>query len=221
MVGLTNPKPSATPPISLTEECLIISEERDRFISASLSVSTSSLEISAPLVEASTVMKIITATRVRITVQKVGLNKLDFKIPKNFEDKLFLIDSGKPKETTGEMVDFVRTSVNKKILNKIEKTVNKLVISIKNEDKVLFKKCLVNNEKLLEKLEVVSEKTKKLLINLSKFGFGKVTGAGGRKTDSGFILFFTEDKAKLEKFLKRKKISYYYFVPDYNGLQKI
>src|SRR3989338_7108872 len=77
--------------------------------------------------------------------KKVGLNKLDFKIPKNFEDKLFLIDSGKPKETTGEMVDFVRTSVNKKILNKIEKTVNKIVISIKNEDKVLFKKCLVNN----------------------------------------------------------------------------
>ena len=153
--------------------------------------------------------------------KKISLTNLDHKIPKSFEEKLFLIDSGKPKETTGEMVDFVQTTVDKKILNKIEKTTNKLLISIKKEDKILFKKSLIDNEKLLEKLGVVSEKTKKLLSNLSKFGVGKVTGAGGRETNSGFILFLADDKEKLIKYLNIRKIPYYKFIPDDQGLKKL
>jgi len=151
----------------------------------------------------------------------ISLKNLDYKIPKIIEEKLFLIDSGKPKETTGEMVDFVRTKAVEKILDEIETTTKKLEESIVKENIDLFKECLTNNENLLEKLEVVSEKTKKLLADLSGFGFGKITGAGGRKTDSGFILFLTEDKEKLVKFLKRKKIDYYQFVQDYQGLKKL
>jgi len=153
--------------------------------------------------------------------KKISLTQLNNKIPKTVEKKLFLIDSGKPKETTGEMVDFVRTKVDKNILTDIKKIVDNLTVSIKSKNQVLFKKCLAENEDLLEKIGVVSEKTKKLLVNLSKFGLGKVTGAGGRKTNSGFILFFADDKEKLKEFLKRKKITYYQFVPDYQGLQKI
>ena len=93
-----------------------------------------------------------------------------------------------------------------------------MVNSIKKQDGVLFEKCLVENEELLEKLKVVSEKTKKLLSSLSKFGVGKVTGAGGRETNSGFILFLTKNKKNLEDFLKSNKINYYQFKPDYRGL---
>jgi mevalonate kinase len=153
--------------------------------------------------------------------KKIKLTNLNYKITKEFEEKLFLIDSGKPKETTGEMVDSVKTIINEKILVEIEKTVNKLIISIKKEDKILFKQCLIDNEKLLEKIGVVSKRTKKLLGNLSKFGFGKVTGAGGCKTNSGFILFFAENKKGLISFLKNNKIKYYQFVPDYQGLKRI
>ncbi len=151
--------------------------------------------------------------------KQISLKKLDYKIPKEIEKKLFLIDSGKPKETTGEMVDFVGTKTVEKILNKIEITTKKLGESIKEKNINLFKKCLFDNEKLLEELKVISEKTKKLLVDLSKFGVGKVTGAGGRKTDSGFILFFTEDKEKLEEFLKNKKLNYYQFIQDHQGLR--
>ena len=123
-----------------------------------------------------------------------NINNLDFKIPKNIDEKLFLIDSGKPKETTGEMVESVKSvksveSVND-ILNKIELETKNIEVAIKNQDINLFKDCLVNNERLLEELGVVSEKTKELLFSLHKFGVGKVTGAGGRETNSGFILFF-------------------------------
>lgn len=153
--------------------------------------------------------------------KNISLKNTDYRIPKIIGEKLVLIDGGKPEETTGEMVDYVRTKVNEKILSEIENTVNKLVISIKNNDESLFKKCLINNEKILEELGVVSKKAKKFIAELSKFGLGKVTGAGGRKNNSGFILFLADDKEKLKEFLKIKKINCYQFIPDYQGLQKI
>lgn len=150
-----------------------------------------------------------------------SLKNLDYKIPKNIEEKLFLIDSGKPEETTGEMVDFVKTKINEDILNVIEKITSKLVISIKKNDEPIFKKCLVDNEKQLEKLGVVSDKTRKLLATLSKFGVGKVTGAGGIKEGSGFILFYADKIKELTTFLQVRKISYYKFIPDITGLIRL
>jgi len=153
--------------------------------------------------------------------KKISLKNLDYKIPKIIEEKLFLIDSGKPKETTGEMVESVKSveSVND-ILNKIELETKNIEVAIKNQDINLFKDCLVNNERLLEELGVVSEKTKELLFSLHKFGVGKVTGAGGRETNSGFILFFAENKKRLNDYLINNKINYCQFIPDYQGLKK-
>ena len=74
---------------------------------------------------------------------------------------------------------------------------------------------------MLEKLEIVSEKTKKLLSKLSKFGTGKITGAGGRKEGSGFILFYAEDKEKLVEYLNEKKFKYYKFEPDNKGIIRL
>lgn len=153
--------------------------------------------------------------------KNVKIKNLDFKILKNTEEKLFLIDSGKPKETTGEMVNFVGTQDVANIFEDIEITTNKFQEAIEKENINLFKQCLFDNERLLEKIGVVSEETKKLFTDLSKFGSGKVTGAGGHKTNSGFIIFLAEDKEKLLKFLKSKKISYFNFVTDYQGLKKL
>lgn len=153
--------------------------------------------------------------------KQICLKNLDYKISKNIGDKLFLIDSGQPKETTGEMVDFVGTKNVEKILSEMEIVTNNLIISIKKQNENLFKKYLVNNEKLLEKLGVVSEKTKKLLVELSKFGLGKVTGAGGRETGSGFVLFFADEKERLIKYLDERKIIYYKFISDSKGLTRL
>jgi len=153
--------------------------------------------------------------------KKVDLKNLEYKIPKIIEEKLFLIDSGNPKETTGEMVDFVRATVDEKKLSEIEITTNNLVSSIKKQDEILFRQCLVNNEKQLEKLGVVSEITKILLSNLSKFGVGKVTGAGGKNSGSGYILFFADNSKKLIEYLNIKKIPFNKFIPDDQGVKKI
>ncbi len=153
--------------------------------------------------------------------KQISLKNLNYKIPKKIEERLFLIDSGKPKETTGEMVDFVGTKSVGKILDEIEITTKKLEESIVSENINLFKESLVNNENSLEQLGIVSENTKKLFSSLSKFGFGKVTGAGGRKEGSGFILFFAENIEQLIKYLKARKIVFYKFMPDNKGLVRI
>ncbi|MFA5770016.1 MAG: mevalonate kinase [Patescibacteria group bacterium] len=153
--------------------------------------------------------------------KQVGLSNIKYKIPKNIEEKLFLIDSGEPKETTGEMVDYVKTQNTTTIFNEIEKTTNKLMNSIKIDDENSFKNSIGENEKLLEEIGVVSDNTKKLMKDLSQFGVGKVTGAGGRKTGSGFILFYAEEENGLKSFLNNNKINYYHFIPDYQGLIKI
>lgn len=149
------------------------------------------------------------------------LTKLDYGISKKIQDKLFLIDSGKPKETTGEMVKYVSSKEVTDILNKIEKQTNKISGAIKKENIGFFKESLANNEKLLGELGVVSDKTEILLKNLSQFGTGKITGAGGREEGSGFILFFADNIEKLNKYLKAKKIVFYKFIPDNKGLIRL
>lgn len=153
--------------------------------------------------------------------KNIFLKNLNCKISKKIEDNLLLIDTGKPEETTAEMVEYVSKKSVENIINKIEVETKNIEVAIKKENINLFKNSLINNEILLEKLGVVSKKTKELLATLSKFGVGKVTGAGGRETNSGFILFFTEDKERLIKYLHTKKISYYKFISDNQGLVRL
>jgi len=154
-----------------------------------------------------------------------NISFLDFKIPKNFS--LFLIDSGKPKEKTKEMVKMVYGKYKKNpsfiegILFDMEKTTKKMILSILKADKNLFQQLLLDNEIFLEMLGVVSSRTKKLLQKLSSFGIGKITGAGGKKKGSGFILFFAEKEKELVNFLKKENINYFQFQPNYNGLKSI
>jgi len=154
------------------------------------------------------------------------ISSLQIKIPQHFTDLLILIDTGKPCETTGEMVLAVGALFRKKnekieqILNEIEKTTKRIIVSLMKEDVVFFRENIYKNQLLLEQIEVVSNKTKKLLLQLKKFGVGKVTGGGGKIDASGYILFFSEEMKELKKLLNNKIISYIPFVPSYVGLTK-
>lgn len=154
------------------------------------------------------------------------ISSLAIKIPKHFIETLLLIDTGKPNETTGEMVQMVGELFNKEnekteqVLNNIEKTTKRIVVSIMKEDISFFKKSIEMNQKLLEQIGVISKKTKKILSDLKKTGVGKVTGGGGKKEASGYILFCTKDIDKCKKTLDEKSIPYVPFIPSYQGLIK-
>ncbi|PIY69524.1 mevalonate kinase [Candidatus Roizmanbacteria bacterium CG_4_10_14_0_8_um_filter_39_9] len=155
-----------------------------------------------------------------------NISRLNLKIPKNISDKLILIDTGHPIESTGQMVEMVGTRYNKetsrveKLLNQIEKNVKQLVVSLMKEDVAFFKKTISENQKALVDLGVVSKKAVGILKYLEKLGVGKITGGGGLKKGSGFILFYAEDLEGLKNHLEISKIPYIPFSPTLEGCKK-
>lgn len=151
------------------------------------------------------------------------ISALNFKIPQAFEQNLILIDTGAPAESTKEMVALVGKRYNKNpqemdhTLSSIEKVTKRMVISIVKEDWNLFIDCIDDNQKLLVKLGIVSASTSQLLEQLQPYGKGKVTGAGGIKQGSGFILFAVENK-DIIGVLEKHNVSYLQFKQDFKGV---
>jgi mevalonate kinase len=154
------------------------------------------------------------------------ISLLPMKIPQAIGKDLLLIDSGKPEESTSEMVQAVGklyikdTARMEIVMSAIEKSVKRMVVAIVKEDRAFFQNSIAQNQAELEKLGVVSEKAKRFLKNLSPFGVGKVTGAGGLKSGSGFMLFHADDRKRAIKSLEKIGIQYMPFCPANQGFEK-
>jgi mevalonate kinase len=115
---------------------------------------------------------------------------------------LYLIDSGKPAESTGQMVASVaklNAPLKEKCFNQLELLTKNL--ATENHDiKQVFKEtntCLV-------KLGVVSKSTQQLINKIEKLGgAAKITGAGGSKTGSGMIIVYLPP-AKVKSWNKQR-----------------
>lgn len=156
------------------------------------------------------------------------ISRLNFKIPRKIEERLYLIDSGQPEESTAEMVKLVGKEYNRnpkrigEILSLLERWTKRMVVAIIKEDRGFFKKALEENQQLLEKLGVVSKRAKTIIKGLSRFGRGKITGAGGRKKGSGLILFYQENQEKSDflAYLKENNLRSIKFTPTDQGIVK-
>ncbi len=154
------------------------------------------------------------------------ISSLNIKIPKKIEEHLFIIDSGGAAESTSEMVGAVgkryslRPGLVEQILNDIEKVTKRMVVALIKEDINFFKQCIVDNQIYLDMLGVVSKKANTLLSSLGSYGVGKVTGGGGKKDGSGYMLFYAEKKQQFESYCKKNKANYFKFNPTYVGLKK-
>lgn len=124
---------------------------------------------------------------------------------------LFLINSGRPKETTKEMVSYVHDYYLKhrtktiKIFLEIEKATRTLLRYLVGEEEVSFREWVTTSEMLLEELGVVSDSTRQLIRKIEKIGgAAKISGAGGKKAGSGIIIAFSPEKEKLLDFAKKE-----------------
>jgi mevalonate kinase len=121
----------------------------------------------------------------------------------------YLIDSGRPVESTKEMIAVVSDRVKSdqvasKVLEQIGELTTKLITQVRQN--TFEVNLLQDNEKLLELLGVVGEKAQKMIAQLEEIGaVAKITGAGGVKDGSGMLLVYAKDQKKLANLIKEKK----------------
>lgn len=114
-----------------------------------------------------------------------------------------LVNSGMASETTGEMVSSVAELLKKK--PETMEVVQRIgILSKKIQEQLItgtFSGDLFNqNQNELEKLQVVGNTAKKMIEEIRKNGASaKITGAGGVKTGSGWLLAYDKDLEKIER----------------------
>lgn len=121
----------------------------------------------------------------------------------------FLINSGEANESTGEMVKKVATeSNNQETLQKIGSLSQEMLHDL--QIGVFKPELLDKNQNLLEQIGVVGQKAQDIIRQLRKKGaFCKITGAGGVKTGSGYILAWHEDPQKFRKNLEKMDLDFF------------
>lgn len=138
---------------------------------------------------------------------------LPFKPHKNIR-QFILINSGKPKESTREMVEKVaklKTAFPQKteaIFNSQEELTKKMVIALRDGGEDLLIKCIKLGEENLERLGVVSKKTQALIRGIEKLGgAAKISGGGGVKEGSGMLLAYHKNIKSLLSYAKQKYLA--------------
>ena len=115
--------------------------------------------------------------------------------------EFLLIDSGKPIESTGEMVTAVAINYTK------FETIFERVGEISENWKV---ELIKENEGLLEEIGVVGERAKEMIKQIEEInGMAKICGAGGVKKGSGILLGYHKNINLLEKLAEKKKWKIY------------
>ncbi len=128
--------------------------------------------------------------------------------------KIWLIDSGKPEETTGEMVGQVREQYikNPVVMTDYFARIGSISRTLQYdlEHDKFSPDWIGENERLLEQLGVVGERAKKIIADIEKLGgYAKVCGAGGVKSGSGVLLAYHPDDAKFEQWLRSRGYTYF------------
>lgn len=109
----------------------------------------------------------------------------------------FLIDTGRPKENTGEMVALVRESVKERPEEMCrqfdinEQQVKRIAVALKNGEEDTLLEAMKLGEGTLERIGVVSRKVVPLIRKIEDAGgAAKILGGGGVSGGVGFLLAY-------------------------------
>ena len=123
-----------------------------------------------------------------------SLFKFQFKIANSLQH-FYLINTGKPKESTKEMI--VKFKPNS--LDEFEQVTKQITQAIHDEDEQSLMKGIKENERLLEKAGMVSKSTASIIRAIeASGGVAKISGAGGFKDKSGMILIYHKKPEKIK-----------------------
>lgn len=155
------------------------------------------------------------------------IEPLGFSIPARVASNFMLVESGKPIESTGEMVSAVANLKKKRgkfveeVFEAQERLTERLVKALKNGNGDEIISIIRKGEKNLEKIGVVSTQTKFLIRGIEGIGGGaKICGAGGAKKGSGMLLAYHKKIHELEEFLQSKKLNFFPVVLGAEGVRR-
>lgn len=131
--------------------------------------------------------------------------------------EFLLIQTGRPEESTGEMVSMVREQYDRdtkkmgSVLESVGGVTVEFVKRLETGEFDEFSRLIRMNQGLLEKLGVVGEKTKQLIKKIEDIGgVAKVCGAGGVRDASGVLLCLHEEPERLTRFAKENNLAFYF-----------
>jgi len=137
---------------------------------------------------------------------------LPFKLHENIK-QFVLINSGKPEESTKELVENVsklKIAFPKKaqsIFNSQEELTKRMVIALRDGNEDNFIECIKFGEKNLEELGVVGKKAQTIIRGVEELGgAAKISGGGGIKKGSGMLLAYHKDMGKIINYVKQNNL---------------
>lgn len=132
-----------------------------------------------------------------------------YKIP-----KFAIIDSGRPNESTKQMVNQVADyyGKNKKRAEEIfsdqETQTKNLLLALKTNNKGKMISAIRQGERNLEKIGAAGNFARKIIREIESVGgAAKICGAGGRKKGSGILLCFHQDLTKIKIIADAHKVN--------------
>jgi mevalonate kinase len=156
------------------------------------------------------------------------IKPVPFSLEKSISNNFLFINSGKPEESTGEMVAKVRTLSKKKpklvenFLEDQEETVRSLLTALKNSDPAQIIKLIKRGEVNLEKIGVVSDFSKQIIRKIEKAGgAAKICGGGGVKGGTGIILAYHNNMSMLKKKVGTLNLDSYMVKLGSEGVTKL
>lgn len=135
--------------------------------------------------------------------------QLPFK-PHSSLNHFFLINTGKPKETTGEMVALVKLKVKneklkmEQLMNLNETQTKRVTVALKEGNEPELLDAIQTGERTLEGMGVVSRRVQPLMRQIERAGGAvKILGGGGVKEGVGFLLCYHHEMKKIEKLCEK------------------
>jgi len=120
-------------------------------------------------------------------------------------DHFYLVDTGKPKETTGEMVAYVSEKLKvkseklRKLFEENEEQTKRIAVALKDSNEKELTEGIKAGEKTLEEIGVVSKKIIPIIRSIEKKGgAAKILGGGGKSSSVGYLLCYHHDKNAIE-----------------------
>lgn len=140
------------------------------------------------------------------------IQPLQFTIPSKLAKNFVIINTGKPKESTKEMVEMVSKKYKKflKIFDHQEQLVRELVAAVKEGNEKEFIRIIKEGEKNLESIGVASKFAQNIIRKIEKAdGAAKICGAGGVSGPTGVLLCYHQNKKILAKIASENKLNYF------------